>query len=89
MNSSSINVALKRLGYGSLMKAHSFRTTASTLLNQMKYSPDAIERQMAHKDKNKVRGIYNRAEYVDERREMLQFWADYLDDLKKSVNTVS
>jgi integrase len=89
MNSSSINVALKRLGYGSLMKAHSFRTTASTLLNQMKYSPDAIERQLAHKDKNKVRGIYNRAEYVDERREMLQFWADYLDDLKKSVNTLS
>jgi hypothetical protein len=52
----------------------------------MKYSPDAIERQLAHKDKNKIRGIYNRAEYVGERREMLQFWADYLDVLKAGVD---
>jgi integrase len=81
-------MALRRLGYAETMKAHSFRTTASTLLNQMGYNPDAIERQLAHKDKNRVRGIYNRAEYVEERREMLQFWADCLDGLKAGSNAI-
>lgn len=88
MSSSSVNMALRRLGYAETMKAHSFRTTASTLLNQMGYNPDAIERQLAHKDKNRVRGIYNRAEYVEERREMLQFWADCLDGLKAGSNAI-
>ena len=82
MSASSVNTALKRLGYAETMKAHSFRTTASTLLNQMNYNPDAIERQLAHKDKDRVRAVYNRAEYVEERRDMLQHWADYLDNLR-------
>ena len=89
ISSSSINIALKRLGYSEVMKAHSFRITASTLLNLKGYNPDAIERQLAHKDKNKIRGIYNRAEYLEERREMLQYWADYMDDLRLGKDVVS
>ncbi|MCK5917877.1 MAG: tyrosine-type recombinase/integrase [Cocleimonas sp.] len=88
MSSASVNMALKRLGYGETMKAHSFRTTASTLLNQMNYNPDAIERQLAHKDKDRVRAVYNRAEYVEERRDMLQHWADYLDSLREGADII-
>ncbi len=88
MSSATVNMALKRLGYGETMKAHSFRTTASTLLNQMNYNPDAIERQLAHKDKDRVRAVYNRAEYVEERREMLQYWADYLDNLRTGADII-
>jgi len=52
----------------------------------MNYNPDAIERQLAHKDKDRVRAVYNRAEYVEERREMLQYWADYLDNLRTGAD---
>lgn len=82
MNASTINIALRRLGYQDIMTAHSFRATASSLLNEMGFNPDAIERQLAHTDKNKVRSAYNRAQYLEERRDMLQQWADYLDTLK-------
>ncbi len=88
MNPSTINTALKRLGYQQTMKAHSFRTMASSLLNEMNFNPDAIERQLAHKDKDKIRGIYNRAQYLQERREMLQQWADYLDNLKNGADVL-
>ena len=88
MSSSSVNTALKRLGYGETMKAHSFRAMASSLLNQMGFNPDAIERQLAHKDSNEVRAAYNRAQYLEERREMLQSWADYLDNLKNGADVI-
>ena len=89
MNASTVNTALKRLGYGDTMKAHSFRTTASSLLNQSGlFNPDAIERQLAHKDKDRIRAAYNRAEYVEERREMLQHWADYLDSLREGADII-
>ena len=61
--------------------AHGFRSTASTLLNEMGYRPDVIERQLSHVDQNAVRASYNRAEYLPERREMMQQWADYLESL--------
>jgi len=64
---------------------HGFRTTASTLLNEQGWSPDIIEKQLAHVDNNSVRSIYNRAEYLDKRRSMMQFWSDYLDSLKNSI----
>jgi integrase len=88
MNPSSINTALKRLGYQETMKAHSFRAMASTMLNQMGFNPDAIERQLAHKDKNAIRAAYNRAEYLDERRDMMQKWADYLDKLRYGADVI-
>ena len=60
---------------------HRFRATASTILNEQGWNPDAIERQLAHVERNKVRGAYNRAQYLEERRRMMQAWADYLDAL--------
>lgn len=74
--------ALRRMGYEKHeMTAHGFRAMASTLLNELGYRPDIIERQLAHGDTDKVRGVYNRAAYMDERRIMMQAWADYLDSL--------
>ncbi len=55
---------------------------ASTRLNELGYAPDVIELQLAHKERNKVRAAYNRAERLAERRTMMQAWADYLDGLK-------
>lgn len=57
---------------------------ASTLLNEQGWRPDVIERQLAHLDGNRIRAVYNRAEYITERRNMMQAWADYLDSLRAS-----
>lgn len=78
--------ALYRMGYHGRATGHGFRSTASTLLNEMGYRPDVIERQLAHTEGNKVRAAYNRAEYLPERTEMMQIWADYLDVLKTEKN---
>jgi integrase len=64
------------------MCPHGFRSMASTLLNELGFNADWIERQLAHVPHGQVRGIYNRAEYLPERRRMLQEWADYLDTLR-------
>lgn len=84
ISENTINQALRRLGYtGSEMTGHGFRSTASTLLNESgKWSPDAIERALAHGDRNAIRGIYHRGTHWSERVEMAQWWSDYLDDLK-------
>ena len=60
----------------------SARTIASTLLNELGFNADVIERQLAHAPRDKVRAAYNRAERLAERRKMMQAWADYLDGLK-------
>jgi len=89
MSDNTIRTALKSLGYGSdVMTAHGFRTTASTLLNEQGWSPDAIERQLAHAPRDQVRAAYNRAQYLDERRRMMQAWADYLDGLKAGATVI-
>ena len=86
MSDGTIRTALKSLGYDSeVMTAHGFRTTASTLLNEQGWSPDAIERQLAHAPRDHVRAVYNRAQYLEERRKMMQSWADYLDGLKNGA----
>lgn len=75
--------ALRRMGFEKdEMCAHGFRSMASTILNEQGYPADAIEKQLAHNPRNKIRGIYNRAEYLPERRKMMQEWADYLDGLR-------
>ncbi len=71
--------ALYRMGYHSRATGHGFRATASTILNEMGFHPDWIERQLAHAERNKVRAAYNRALYLAERRQMMQVWSDYLD----------
>jgi len=83
MSDGTIRTALKTLGYDSdVMTAHGFRTTASTLLNEQGWGADAIERQLCHMPRDAVRAAYNRAQYLDERRRMMQSWADYLEGLK-------
>jgi integrase len=75
--------ALYRMGYHSRTTGHGFRSTASTILNENGFMPDVIERQLAHTERNKVRAAYNHAQYLPERRKMMQWWADYLDDMAK------
>ena len=81
MSENTMLYALYRLGYHSRATGHGFRATASTILNEQGWKADAIERQLAHTEKNKVRAAYHRSEYLDERRKMMQAWADYLDSL--------
>jgi integrase len=82
MSDNTVNAALRRLGYSrEEMTGHGFRSMASTLLNEKGWNPDAIERQLAHSERDGVRAAYNYAEYLPERREMMQAWADYLDEL--------
>jgi integrase len=82
MSENTVNAALRRLGYAKdEMTGHGFRSMASTLLNEQGWSRDAIERQLAHGERNNVRAAYNFAEYLPERRRMMQAWADYLDAL--------
>lgn len=84
MSENTINAALRRLGYtGDEMTAHGFRAMASTLLNESgKWNPDAIERALAHKASDGVRGAYHRGAHWAERVEMAQWWSDYLDTLR-------
>ncbi len=89
MSDGAIRSALRRLGYDKeTMSAHGFRTVASTLLNEQGWSADAIERQLAHAPRDAVRAAYNRAQYLDERRRMMQSWADYLDSLKAGATVL-
>jgi integrase len=81
MSENTILYALYRMGYHSRATGHGFRSTASTILNENGFMPDVIERQLAHNDRNKVRAAYNHAQYLSERRMMMQWWADYLDEV--------
>ncbi len=81
MSRSTILCALYRLGYHSRMTGHGFRGLASTMLHEQGFNPDVIERQLAHAERNKVRAAYNHAQYLPERRRMMQHWADHLDQL--------
>jgi integrase len=86
MSENAILQALHRMGYRHKATGHGFRATASTILNENGFPPDVIERQLAHSERNAVRAAYNHAQYLTERRKMMQWWADYLDEAaKKSV----
>lgn len=90
MSENTLNAALRRLGYSKdEMVAHGFRTMASTRLHELGWKSDIIEFQLAHADKNKVRGVYNRAEYLEERKRMMQAWADYLDALRNDEKVIA
>ena len=83
MHKGTLVVAIRRMGYTKeQMTFHGFRSIASTLLNEQGYNRDWIERQLAHSERNGVRAAYNYAEYLPERRRMMQEWADYLEGLK-------
>lgn len=76
---------LYRMGYKGTATGHGFRSTASTILNEMGYNPDAIERQLAHVEKNKIRAAYNRGEYLEERKKIMANWSKYLLSLTDNV----
>ena len=86
LSENAINTSIRIMGYGKdQMTAHGFRAMASTLLNETGHPGDVIEAQLAHKGADKIRAIYNRAQYMDERRKLMQSWADYLDQLRASA----
>lgn len=89
LSENGVNVAIRSMGYsGDQMTAHGFRSMASTLLNEQDYNGDWIEAQLAHAKKG-TRGIYNYAIYLRGRRQMMQWWADYLDELRCSATSGS
>lgn len=82
MSDNTLNCALRRLVYtNDEITSHSFRSMASILLNEQGWNRDAIERQLAHGERNKVRASYNYAEYLLERKKMMQHWGNYLEGL--------
>lgn len=87
MTPTTLNRALERMGFNGKdsigFSAHGFRSTASTMLNEMGFRPDVIERQLAHAERSKVRASYNHAEYMKERQEMMQAWSDTIDRFAK------
>ncbi|HFV7955289.1 TPA: tyrosine-type recombinase/integrase, partial [Escherichia coli] len=83
-----INEFLEQSGWHALTTAHGFRHTFSTILHDHDFSSAWIELQLAHVDKNVMRGTYNHAQYLEGRREMMQWYADYIDSLmEKKVQT--
>jgi integrase len=79
MSENTINHVLRKMGYKDKLVGHGFRALASTTLNEMGFRPDVIERQLAHAERNKVRAAYNRAEYLEDRKKMMQHWSDFLE----------
>lgn len=89
MSENTVLAALRRMGYsGDEMTGHGFRSMASTRLHELGWPHDAIERQLAHKERNKVSAAYNYAQYLPERRKMMQVWADYLDTLREERKVI-
>jgi integrase len=89
LSNGAILSALRRMGYAGRMTGHGFRALASTVLNeQREYHPDVIEKQLAHADRNEVRAAYNRADYLLERKKMMQEWADYLENTLKNSGKI-
>ncbi|MDX7999577.1 DUF4102 domain-containing protein [Xenorhabdus sp. Reich] len=75
----AVLLVIRQIGYDGIASGHGFRHQFSTILNEYGFSHDLIERQLAHVDRNSIRGIYNHAQYLDKRREMMQWFADYID----------
>jgi len=86
MSENTMLYAMYRMGYHSRATVHGLRATMSTLLNEKGHNPDVIEHLLSHQESNKVRGAYNRAEYLSERRITLQWLADHLDSLSGSMD---
>jgi integrase len=89
MSENAVNLGLRRIGYTrDMLVGHGFRAMASTILNEQGWPADAIEKQLAHTEKNKVRAAYNRAQYLPERKKMMQAWSDYLDALRAGARVI-
>ena len=88
VNSSSTNVALRRMGYQGKLVAHGFRSLASTTLNEQGFDPDIIEVALAHMDKDATRAAYNRAEYLERRRAMMYWWSERIEKAAEGIAEV-
>ena len=89
MHANALLAALRRMGYQTgEITAHGFRATFSTTMNEQGHNPDVIERALAHVPKDKIRAAYHRAKYLDERRVLLQAWADMIDAKRNGTNVV-
>lgn len=83
ISNNTLLFALYKLGYKGKMSGHGFRAVASTILNENGFRADIIERQLAHLDGNSVRAAYNRAEYMSERKQMMEWWGSYIYNINK------
>ena len=88
MSENTILFALYRMGYRGKATGHGMRATASTILNEQKWRPDVVERQLAHRERNKIRAAYHHSEYLPERKKMMQAWADFLDAKRREGDKV-
>jgi len=89
MSENTINVTLRRLGYDkNEICAHGFRAMASTMLHEQGWNSDIIERQLAHKEGNAIKGAYNHARHLPERQKMMQAWANHLDELRDGAQVI-
>jgi integrase len=88
MSENTINKCLADLGYKGRQTGHGFRHLLSTELNGRGYNKDWIERQLAHGDNDEIRATYNHAQYLDQRRDMMQWWADHLEQLETGGNVI-
>ncbi|BET96600.1 tyrosine-type recombinase/integrase [Xenorhabdus taiwanensis] len=84
----AINTMIRRMGYSGRATGHGFRHTMSTILHDQDFNTAWVEKQLAHVDKNSIRGTYNHAQYLDGRREMLQWYADYMEMLERGENVL-
>ncbi|NCA28945.1 MAG: DUF4102 domain-containing protein [Proteobacteria bacterium] len=85
MSENTLLGAIYRLGYKSKTTTHGFRSTFSTILNEYGFNRDHIERQLAHGERDKVRATYNHAQYLPERKKMMQWWSDYLEKMENKL----
>ncbi|PTP76045.1 integrase [Vibrio splendidus] len=88
MNSQTANMALKRMGFAGKLHAHGLRSLASTTLNEQRFDSDLIEAALAHNDKNEVRATYNRTDYLERRRPMMQWWSDHISECSQGSFSV-
>lgn len=89
MSSQTVNMAIKRMGFGGRLVSHGLRSLASTALNEQGFNPDLIEASLAHADKNEVRRIYNRANYLEQRRELMNWWGDFVEQASQGNVSLS
>lgn len=83
ISENAVLLVIRQIGFDGIASGHGFRHQFSTILNENGFDRDLIERQLAHVDRNAIRGIYNHAEYLDQRRNMMQWFADYIDEISK------
>lgn len=88
LSENTFNSALARMGYKGVATAHGFRAVFSTAANEQGWDADVIERQLAHKERNEVRAAYHRSAYLQQRRELLQWWADKLDEMEQGAKVI-